>query len=238
MINILIVEDNILQLNALKCIIENTEIGQPICPYTASGYEEAVGIISSVHFDVFFLDILFSEDENVPCGIDLGNYIRTLDRYRYTPIVYITSIPGQIGNAVNDIHCYNYLIKPYKREDVEKLLKSVTDSPMISAAPLRIIDVNSVSHNVVVENIVMLSVSSHILTIHCDDGDLTTRQFNIDSVLAELPPYFIRVHRKYIVNRHRIDNYDRTLGFIRIESQTIPIGRTYKSEFEKRYNLT
>lgn len=238
MINILVVEDNILQLNALKRIIENTETGQPICPYTASGYDEAVEIISSAHFDIFFLDILFSEDKNVPCGIDLGNYIRSLDRYRYTPIVYITSIPGQIGNAVNDIHCYNYLIKPYKREDVEKLLKSLTDSPMISASPLRIIDVNSVSHNVIVENIVMLSVSSHILTIHCDDGDLTTRQFNIDSVLAELPPYFIRVHRKYIVNRHRIDNYDRTLGFIRIESQTIPIGRTCKSEFEKRYNLT
>ena len=221
MINILVVEDNILQLNALKRIIENTETGQPICPYTASGYDEAVEIISSAHFDIFFLDILFSEDKNVPCGIDLGNYIRSLDRYRYTPIVYITSIPGQIGNAVNDIHCYNYLIKPYKREDVEKLLKSLPDSP-----------------NVIVENIVMLSVSSHILTIHCVDGDLTTRQFNIDSVLAELPPYFIRVHRKYIVNRHRIDNYDLTLCFIRIESQTIPIGRTYKSEFEKRYNLT
>lgn len=54
MINILVVEDNILQLNALKRIIENTEIGQPICPYTASGYDEAVEIISSAHFDIFF----------------------------------------------------------------------------------------------------------------------------------------------------------------------------------------
>ncbi len=50
MINILVVEDNILQLNALKRIIENTETGQPICPYTASGYDEAVEIISSAHF--------------------------------------------------------------------------------------------------------------------------------------------------------------------------------------------
>ena len=58
MINILVVEDNILQLNALKRIIENTETGQPICPYTASGYDEAVEIISSAHFDIFFLDIL------------------------------------------------------------------------------------------------------------------------------------------------------------------------------------
>ena len=73
MINILVVKDNILQLNALKLIIENTETGQPICPYTASGYDEAVEIISSAHFDIFFLDILFSEDKNVPCGIDLGN---------------------------------------------------------------------------------------------------------------------------------------------------------------------
>ena len=61
MINILVVEDNILQLNALKRIIENTEIGQPICTYTASGYDEAVEIISSAHFDIFFLDILMHQ---------------------------------------------------------------------------------------------------------------------------------------------------------------------------------
>lgn len=238
MINILIVEDNKLQLDALKCIIEATDIGQPICPYTASGYDEAIEIISSIHFDVFFLDILFSEDESIPCGIDLGNYIRSLSRYRYTPIVYITSIPGQINNAVNNIHCYNYLIKPYKREDVEKLLKSVTDSPMLSVAPLRIMDINSVSHNVAVENIIMFSVASHKLTICCEDGNVITRQFNIDSILAQLPAYFVKVHRKYIVNSHRIDNYDRTSGLIRVGGTSIPIGRTYKSEFEKRYNLT
>lgn len=59
MINILVAEDNILQLNALKRIIENTEIGQPICPYTASGYDEAVKL-SLRRILIYFFWIFFS----------------------------------------------------------------------------------------------------------------------------------------------------------------------------------
>ena len=121
MYRVLIVEDQPAQLLALQKILESYNENFEI--KTSSDYDTAYHIVTgSTIFDLFLLDIKFQEQdwENYS-GLTLGHFIRSMHCYQYTPIVFITSIPEKIYEALNDTHCYHYILKPYTATDITHL---------------------------------------------------------------------------------------------------------------------
>ena len=229
---ILLVEDNYIQLVALKKSI--SEI-LPDCEIdTAQTYDEAVKFIDHCSdYNVFFLDIALSEDKNAPNGMVLGLYIRKQRSYISTPIIFTTSYGNMINDAINHIHCYSFLTKPYNNFDIEKALNDILDSP---AEPkyIKIKNPEGVTFKVNPAEVYCIVAENHSIYFETELFRYQTRLYSLDSIISELPDYFVRCHRKYIVNVNYINNYDKTTLFIGVNNSTIPVGRKFKTTLESK----
>ncbi len=68
------------------------------------------------------LDInLDMNDKEDISGITFAREVRMRREYAFTPIVMITSLANMELTAYRELHCYQYLIKPYNEKDIEKL---------------------------------------------------------------------------------------------------------------------
>lgn len=53
----------------------------------------------------------------------------------------------------------------------------------------------------------------------------------LKTILSQLPPNFVRVHRSYIVNKNEIESFSSSTVFLR-SGKEIPLSRTFKSNLE------
>jgi len=63
-------------------------------------------------------------------------------------------------------------------------------------------------------------------------------KMSLSGILEELGAYdFVQVHKRYIVNKEKIDKLDLSNNQLFINGNSIPIGRTFKNEVTKNLNL-
>ncbi|WP_229775528.1 response regulator [Anaerosalibacter bizertensis] len=63
---------------------------------------------------MFLLDIQLKDYS----GFELAKEIRNIDNYKLTPIIFVTAIPTRELMAFKEIHCYDYIVKPFKEEEI------------------------------------------------------------------------------------------------------------------------
>ncbi|MGK7396092.1 MAG: LytR/AlgR family response regulator transcription factor [Candidatus Cyclobacteriaceae bacterium M3_2C_046] len=90
-----------------------------------------------------------------------------------------------------------------------------------------LIKVNRKNIPVKFSDIYLVESLSDYVKIHTKDSFLTTRA-RISHLQDQLPDYFLRVHRSFIVNTHYVQRFTREM--ICMKDQEIPISRTYKSQ--------
>lgn len=119
MTKILIVEDEQLIAEGLAIIINsiNSKIETTITGYA----KEALDYAKNNYYDIFLLDIQLLDYS----GFELAKEIRDTDRYKLTPIIFITAIPARELMAFKEIHCYDYIVKPFKKEEVKSVLETI-----------------------------------------------------------------------------------------------------------------
>lgn len=233
MYRVLIVEDQPAQLLALQKILEfyneNFEIK------TSSDYDTAYHIVTgSTIFDLFLLDIKFQEQdwENYS-GLTLGHFIRSMHCYQYTPIVFITSIPEKIYEALNDTHCYHYILKPYTATDITQLLNDILHSPLVKDPSFSFTEFWGGQLSIPEKSILYFCPGMYrriqIVTIN---GIFQTTEYTLSQLENLLHHGFVRCHRKYLVNICHITSYDCTRKTLSLSNQEIPVGRNYKSSVE------
>lgn len=193
--NILILEDDENQSAGLSQYLKEYEKDFHI--YREKDYDSAKKRAFHVPIDLFFLDIELEKEKN---GLDFGMILRQDSRYKNTPVIYLSVRTDYVFSALNDLHCYAFLPKPYKKEDVFRL------------QPSDIIYVTPMSRRI------------HIFTTLTE----YTTQYMSLSDFHFLFPNLIQIHRKYLVNPDFIKNYDRTNQLIHIGEAVLPVGRNYK----------
>ncbi len=232
---ILLVEDDNIQLTALKNTL--TTILSDSLIDTAGTYNDAINLIKEhSSYDVFYLDIALDNENKNSDGLSIGEFIRSLPVYKNTPIIYVTSFTDKINFAVNKLHCYSYLVKPYTQEDIANSLRDIIDSDLIKEKPISFKNVDGIIFKILPSDIIRICSENHGITVFTNTYSFNTRFFTLDSILEILPEYFIRCHRKHIINLQMISNYDKTISMIHILGSAIPVGRNYKSVFEERFN--
>lgn len=232
---ILLVEDDNIQLNALKSTL-NELIPDPLID-TAGTYTDAIKLINrQSSYDIFYLDIALNNEDNNCDGLSIGEFIRGLSIYKNTPIIYVTSFTDKINFAVNKIHCYSYLVKPYTREDVSNSLRDIIDSDLINEKPISFKTIDGIIFKIVPSDIIRIISENHGITVYTNSYNFNTRFFSLDSILEILPEYFIRCHRKHIINLKMVSNYDKSTYMLHVSGAAIPVGRNYKLFFEERFD--
>lgn len=231
---ILIVEDNSRSREMLVKIIKN--IKEDVDIKEASSLEEASMMAVMNNIDLFMLDIILnSANPSDVSGIQFAEYIRTLPKYKYTPIIFITALEDPALHAYSELHCYYYVEKPYNADKVAAVISDALEMPKLYKE----------THNIFFrkEGILYKKEASDIIyienartgqTVYCKNGNLQLPYKPAKKILEELgSDNFMQCSRYHIVNVDYIDKIDTVSRYIQLKGmkEPIEIGITYKKRF-------
>lgn len=125
MINILVLEDQKDSREALCKMIASYNRENEVEIDSAATYEEAEKLLNNKKtYNGFFIDInLDIENENDQSGIEFARLLRKNRKYEFTPVIMVTSIASLEMTSFREIHCYQYIVKPYDRKTVEDVIQ-------------------------------------------------------------------------------------------------------------------
>jgi DNA-binding LytR/AlgR family response regulator len=200
-----------------------------VCPDALSALE----LLSRESIDLIFLDI------NLPRLSGL-NFLKTLDR---PPMVIFTTAYPEYAVEGFEANAVDYLVKPFSFERFLKAVNKAIEKKHHSPSPAEIQSQNSRQdfillkadkklYKVLLSDILYIEATGDYLKIFYSDKQLVVHE-TIVGILGKLPPdEFIRVHKSFIISINRIHYIEGNQ--IRIGTEFIPIGRSYKEEVERR----
>lgn len=194
-------------------------------------------LLNSFKFGLFLLDIELSKEETEPDGIDFGKKIRGMPGYKHIPVIFITGMADKVLKTLQEIHCASYLVKPFSPEQLIEAVEYATETEMETKEELLLKDSNGVYQRIDPESILYLESSGKNIIIHTEIYIITIANYSVTKIQQMLPDYFIRCHRKYIINGKKISSYDKSTQFLQIDRSSIPVGRKHKEELEGFLNL-
>lgn len=139
MTDVLILEDELTSLQALSEIL--TTYSDDIRVHKASSLKEAKDLLDQeIRYGLFLLDVnLSGEDREDIGGILFAREIRERFEYTFTPIVMVTAIGNMEMQAYRELHCYQYIMKPFHREQVEEVVQKVLEKESREKPPVIVV---------------------------------------------------------------------------------------------------
>lgn len=237
MINILLLEDNVQSLKVLKKIVES--VSAEITTVAVSSLEEAREALMQKHqtFQAFLLDInLNVEDEADESGIVLAKEIRRHKQYAFTPIVMITSIANLELQAYRELHCYQYILKPYQQQEIVKLIHKLLFQTGESIDASIVVKKDGINYKLLCKDIIYVQAIPRGVSIRLAKEEMKVPYLSIKQLMEKLPTdQFIQCHRMYVVNQDYIEYVDMVNGMIKLQNdEQVEIGVTYKNEVRSR----
>lgn len=201
MLSILIVEDDKYQRQALIKIIQETNTMYNILE--ASNISEARETIKSNDIDLFYIDIGLG----MKSGLDLAFEIRKVPRYRLTWIIFITTHVKYMIEAFKEVHCYDYILKPYDKELVKKEMLILTEnlvsqsSTTVNEKSIVFSIKNGISIKLFLKDILFIEVFIRTCYVHTKHGKYTIKNLSLRKVMQMIDDKnFMQCHRAYLVN--------------------------------------
>lgn len=188
---------------------------------------EAFEIIKNTPVDLIFLDI------QMP-GLSGIQFVKSLQN---PPAIIFTTAYREYAVESYELDVIDYLLKPIT---MDRFFKSITKyfdktgNPTIQKeVPLTTVteddhiyvNTNRKYVKVVFKDVLYVESIKDYVRIHLENGSISTKD-KISLFEQKVPPYFMRVHRSYMVNIRKITGY--TKQDIEIGEIEIPIGISYK----------
>lgn len=237
MTNILILEDEEISRNALVRILE--ELRTDIEVYAAATLEKARSLLhGDVEFELFLLDVNL-EPENMEdvSGIVFAGEVRAIHGYEFTPIVMVTSVPAMEMTAYRQIHCYQYILKPFEKEDVEAVATKVIEHLEEKESNSIIVKKDGINYSIQCEEIVYCKAAPRGVLLCLQEEEVFAPYLSIKQLMKKLPTrLFFQCHRMYVVNKQYVQYYDMVNQIIRVKEESIDIGVTYKADVRRLLN--
>ena len=233
---ILIVEDNVKSREMLVKIINN--IRDDVEIKEASSLEEASILAMKNNIDLFMLDIILSSTNPADVsGMQFAEHIRTLPKYKYSPIIFITALEDPALHAYSEIHCYYYVEKPYNADKVAKVIAEALEMPKADEEPRGIFfRYDGILYKKEVSDIIYIENTRSGQTVYCLNGNLKLPYKPIKKIMEELcSDKFKQCSRYHIVNEEHIAEIDTVNRFVKLKGakEMIELGKTYKKRFLK-----
>lgn len=124
---VLILEDQISTLEWLKSIVETCADAEIL---TADNAASAYKLALDLTIDLFLVDIILEPDiMRDSSGLKFVDDMRGIDKYAFTPVIFITSLEDSRLYTYEALHCYGYIEKPFDENKVRTLVKKSLDFP-------------------------------------------------------------------------------------------------------------
>ena len=244
MTTILIVEDDVQQSTNLKRMLLQLE--EDLYIYEAQSKKDALEISNKVHIDIFYVDITLKD----ATGIDFAKELRKIQKYELNWIVFITTHAQYMVEAFKEIHCYDYLLKPYEKKDILDLTRKLTSGKYVKSQlkdekKQVVFNLKSgINIKINVEEIVFVEAVSRSCIVHTKNGKYELKGVALKKVLELIDyPYVIQSYRCFLVNiKHikKIEGLYSKLSKIYFEdyNENALLGYKFKNILLEKFKLT
>ena len=222
-----IIDDEPLAVELMEAYV--SKIPQLELVVTCSSALDAYEVLKTKEIDLLFLDI---QMPNIT-GIE---FLRSISN---PPKVILTTAYREYALESYDLEVVDYLLKPIPFDRffkaVDKFFKTVNTTVQSKQQTIiegvkrdyLFVNVNKKHHKLYYDEILYAESLKDYIRIHTLDQVLVTKQ-KISDFETLLPMFFLRTHRSYIVNIHKVTAY--TQQDVEIGKIEIPIGISYKKE--------
>lgn len=187
-----------------------------------AGWEQ----VKRIRPDIVFLDIEMGGVNGVEMARELPAGVFLIFTTAYAQF----AVDGFELNAVDFLH------KPFSYMRFEKAVqKAVRLRSLLNMAETPVMNEEEITVKVEYKNvkiklstILYIEAVNNYVRFHIVDARPILSQMSMKSIMDLLPAdKFIRVHKSFIVPRHRIASYSRMQVVLYNQDITIPVGRTY-----------
>lgn len=233
--SVLIIEDNVKQR---KYIVDTAiEINPSIEIIETGSGIKAYEILKDKYIDAFFIDIQLEDY----CGIDLANEIRKIKHYKFVPIVFITGIASREMIAFHEVHCYDYIIKPFSKIKLKEVLVSILVDYVNKKVDEEIkieIEYKGIKQFINTSDILFVEVKNRKILITTKYEEISYKHIALTTFYKTLPEYFFQVHQSFIINGNLIKKCDFVQKIIQLNGSQvdIPIGIKYVNTLKEHIN--
>lgn len=239
MTKILILEDDENNLRLLKKMVQRAagEIEIETALTLAEAREQLADQRNFFH--AFFLDINLNEKkQDDRSGFLFAKEIRSKKQYLFTPVIMITSIANLELQAYRELHCYQYILKPFEETEIRKLMKKLlTQAGEVTDTSVTV-KKDGINYKISCKDMVYIKAIPRGISIVMPREEMKVPYTSLKQVMEKLPKeQFVQCHRMYVVNQDYIDYVDFVNGIIKLTvCGEIEIGVTHKNEVRERLN--
>ncbi|HYF75427.1 MAG TPA: LytTR family DNA-binding domain-containing protein [Candidatus Nitrosocosmicus sp.] len=231
MSKILIVEDDDMQRSNLKSMLQ--ELGSEYQILDSHSADYALELLRTSLIDLFFIDIQLRNES----GLKLAKHIRKLPGYGLTWIVFITSHVNYMLEAFKEVHCYDYVLKPYDKAVMHNMTRKLLSSKSGNIHDLDrkylFVNINGILVRLSIDDIVFIEVFGKTCIIHTANGAYEVKNLSLSKLMDAIPDSkLIQSHRSYAINKNYIRSINKThacweISFNNCE-KTALVGGKYK----------
>lgn len=237
--NILIVEDNHSQAALLQNAIKKSypDWNLDLADTLVSALDMIEGSLhNGKPYTLFLLDVQLSKNPEDRSGFVIAEEIRNTALYYQVPILFLTVVSDESYFALSQFHCYNYIKKPYTPADIIAQINHMLLTGYLHNL-ISITDIYRVCHHINKSDIQYVEAQSHTIKMCTVHGKIVTREYSLNALPDILGNDFLRCHKRYIINKNYIVNYDKQLSMAELAQEIhIPVGNAY-SDIMSHYAL-
>ena len=229
---IIVLEDNSVTMEYITSLIQEIDFKNMI--FACSDVKDAYQYVLEKDIDLFIIDIIL--DTSRPgdsSGLKFVDGIRKIDRYAFTPVIFVTSLEDARLYTYEKLHCYSFIEKPFDPNKLKELVIQCLSFPSIEQKRKTLyFRKDGIILAADREDIVYAECINHVLNIHTIQADLLSIPYvTLKKFLSDVDSDdFIQCSRSTVVNRCYIHNVDITNRVIQLKNQmgTVEIGIMYK----------
>ncbi|MBE3089065.1 MAG: response regulator transcription factor, partial [Actinobacteria bacterium] len=171
--------------------------------YEAANTAEALKIAQREMIDLFYIDINVKNES----GLKFALEIRKIESYRLTWIIFVTIYKDYMLSAFKKIHCYDYILKPYNKENIQRITELLLSDSRGQAAATEmkekfiIVPIKNIQVKIFVNEIIFVEVFIRTSIIHTLNGFFAIDYLSLKKLNSMIvDKNILQSHRAYLVN--------------------------------------
>lgn len=231
---ILILEGEEVRAKSLVKIIN--KIDDSIQVKVVDNKMEAYKFAMDGNVHLFIADIiLHPEIPGDDSGLQFAEGIRKVERYKFTPLIIISSLSDSKMFSYENIHCYSYIEEPFSEKEVKYIIEQALEFKVKKQKNKKIYFRNDgIIYAYNTEDIKYIENVNRQVTIYDANEAITFNYMTCQKILNLLDDdNFVQCSRNGIVNKQYISKIDKANRYIEIEGldKTVEIGIVLKKKF-------
>ncbi|MBN7819376.1 LytR/AlgR family response regulator transcription factor [Bowmanella yangjiangensis] len=204
MLDCMIVDDEPLARQRIQFLLEQRPGWQVVAE--AREYQEAKAALLRYRPTLCFMDIDIIGGSGVQLAHELSEVIDT--RWVFTTAY------GQYAVKAFELNAFDYLLKPFESERVERVLGKLEKQHVVQHKPLEVLAIRSLGNVQFVraDDILWIRGAGNYMELHCQDKTYLYRESMAGMEAGLDASQFIRVHRSAMINRRFLRAINSSMG--------------------------